>query len=131
MPEYDAYIEWDSSDSSIINFAGIITPEKNKAVEVTLQYKVTIGENEKTGTKNVIVSPVSIDTVIDRFEKQFSSFITRDYNVKNEFYELFKVEWYSTDETLFDNNGKYHKPRLDTEFEIKYVVKCNQMETEE
>ena len=108
--ELNAVIEWSSSNEDILSFVGSATPDKSKAEEVTLSYKVMIGEEEKTGTKTVIVSPATIEQVLQRFERQFSSSITRDYNVKTSFYELFEVTWYSTDESLFDNNGKYHKP---------------------
>ena len=130
-PEYNAVIEWTSSNEDVMSFYGSIVPDKTKAIEVELTYKVMMDQYENSGVKKVIVSPISIDNLYGRFEKQFSSSITRDYNVKDEFYELFKINWYSTDETVFDNNGKYYKPRLDKDFEIKYTIKCNEFESEE
>ena len=123
--ELNAMIEWSSSNEDVLSFVGSATPDKSKAEEVTLSYKVMIGAEEKTGTKTVIVSPATIEQVLQRFERQFTSTITRDYNVKTSFYELFEVRWYSTDESLFDNNGKYYKPKNDTEFEISYYLKTN------
>ena len=129
--ELNATIEWSSSNEDVISFVGSATPDKSKAEEVVLSYKVMIGTEEKTGTKTVIVSPATVEQVLQRFERQFTSTITRDYNVKTDFYELFEVKWYSTDESLFDNNGKYYKPKNDTNFEIKYSVKCKEFESEE
>lgn len=127
----NAIIEWSSSNEDVISFYGGINPDKGKAIPVTLTYKVMIENKEKEGTKDIIVSPVTVEDVQKRFEKQFSNNITRDYNVKNVFFDLFTVEWYSTDESLFDNNGKYHKPKNDTPFSIKYVIKYGNVETEE
>ena len=129
--ELNAMIEWSSSNEEVISFVGSVTPDKSKAEEVVLSYKVMIGTEEKTGTKTVIVSPATVEQVLQRFERQFTSTITRDYNVKTSFYELFEVKWYSTDESLFDNNGKYYKPKNDADFEIKYSVKCKEFESEE
>lgn len=131
FPEHNATVEWSSSNEDVLSFYGSIVPDRLKAIEVVLTYKVMIDTYEKTGTKTVIVTPASIEQVYERFEKQFSINITRDYNVKDTFFELFTVEWYSTDESVFDNNGKFYKPRNDTEFSIKYVVKCKEFESEE
>ncbi len=130
-PEYNAIVEWSSSNEDVMSFTGGIAPDKSKATEVELTYKVLMDQYENSGVKKVIVSPITIDNLFGRFEKQFSKSITRDYDVKDEFYDLFKVNWYSTDESLFDNNGKYYKPRTDKDFEIKYTIKCNEFETEE
>ena len=129
--EYNAIIEWSSSNEDLLSFTGFVDPNKTAAEEVQLTYKVMIDEFEKEGTKDVIVSPITIDNIYERFEKQFSITITRDYNVKDSFYELFEINWYSTNEEVFDNNGKYHKPRKDVDFEIHYTVKCKEFESEE
>ena len=126
-----AYIEWSSSNEDIVSFYGSVTPDKSKAIEVTLSYKVTLEDKEKVGSKDIIVSPVTIEEIQNRFEKQFSSLITRDYNVKDTFYDLFTVQWYSTDESLFDSQGKYHKPRIDKEFQLKYTIKYGNLESDE
>ena len=127
--EHNAILEWSSSNEDVITFYGGVAADKNKAVEVTLSYKVIIDSFEKEGSKNIIVSPITVDKVYERFEKQFSINITRDYTVKNTFFELFTVEWYSSDESIFDNNGKFYKPRTDKEFKINYVVKCGEFES--
>ena len=127
----DAIIEWSSSNEDVISFVGSVTPNKTKAENVTLSYKVIDGKNEKVGTKDIIVSPYTLEEVIDRFERQFANTITRDYNIKTTYYELFNFSWYSTDETVFDNNGKYHKPKEDKAFEVHYTLKYGNVETEE
>jgi len=129
--KYNAYIEWSSSNEDVLSFSGGVYPNKSKAVEVTLTYLVVIGTDQKEGTIDVIVSPVTFEEVAERFEKQFSISITRDYTVKEEFYDLYTVEWVSTNANVFTNEGKYIKPDNDTEFEIKYVVKCKEQVSEE
>lgn len=129
--KYGAYIEWISSDEEIMSFSGEIYPNKTKALEVTLTYNVQIGADQKSGTLDVVVSPVSMEEIANRFGKQFSITITRDYTVKEEYYDLFTVEWISTNANVFTNEGKYIKPDNDTEFEIKYVVKCKDLTSEE
>jgi len=129
--EFNAYIEWTSSNENVLSFTGAAMPSSTAATEVQLTYKVMIDSYEKEGTKNVIVTPVSIDNIYERFERQFSSTITRDYNVKSSFYELFEFSWYSTNEEVFDNKGKYNKPIEDVDFEIKYTLKCKEFESEE
>ena len=131
FPEENAYIEWSSSNEDILSFVGEVTPNKNKAEEIVLSYKVMIGTEEKVGTKTVIVSPSNVEQVLERFERQFSNSITRDYNVKTNFYEMFDIVWSSSDESLFDNNGKYYKPKNDTEFEINYYLKVKDFKSEE
>ena len=129
--QYNAIIEWSSSNEEVLDFAGYTNINKQKAEEVILTYKIIIDDQEKENTKKVIVSPATVETVADRFERQFSNTVTRDYNVKDEYYELFEIKWYSTDETVFDNNGKYYKPKQDKDFEIHYTVKCGEYESEE
>jgi len=122
--KYGAYIEWTSSNEEIIDFAGNVSINRQKAIEVKLTYNVFIGENEKQESLSVIVTPVSPEDVATRFEKQFSNLITRDYEVTETYYELFNIEWVSSNANVFTNDGVYIKPIEDTEFEIKYVVKC-------
>lgn len=129
--DLNATIEWTSSNEELINFLGNVDPDKAKAEEVTLTYKVTIGENEKEGTINVIVTPYLPDNVGDRFEKQFNKLITRDYEVKTTFFDLFEIDWVTTNAEVFDNDGIYHKPNDDVEFAIKYFVKCKDYTSEE
>ena len=72
--ELNATIEWSSSNEDVISFVGSATPDKSKAEEVVLSYKVMIGTEEKTGTKTVIVSPATVEQVLQRFERQFNNF---------------------------------------------------------
>ncbi len=129
--EFNALIEWTSSDEDVINFLGNVSADRSKATEVTLTYNVIIGEQQKTGTIDIIVSPVTLEVVADRFEKQFTFSITRDYKVKDKFYELFFVEWSSSNLDVFDNQGNYYKPANDVDFELHYVIKYGDKETME
>lgn len=130
-PEYDALIEWETSNYDLLNVEGNVDPIRNKAVEVTLTYNVIIGENSKKDSINVIVSPVTVEKVAERFSKQFSNLITRDYKINTKFYDLFEVEWTSSNTECFTNEGIYIKPIDDTEVDIKYVIRCKDYTSEE
>lgn len=125
-PEYNATIEWSSSDEDVISFVGGVEPKKNEAVEITLTYKVMIGSEEKSDSINVIATPALPEEVADRFAKQFpnAGLIIRDFNLKNKYFELFEIDWTSSNTDVFTNEGKYIKPIEDTDIEVKYVVKC-------
>ena len=128
--EANAVVEWSSSNEDVISFYGEVTPNKLKAIEVTLTYNFILGDKSQSGTKEIVVSPCTLEEVGARFEKQFSYNITRDYTVKDVLFDLFEISWNSTDETVFDNNGKYHKPSDDKKFAINYSIKIKDIETE-
>ena len=131
VEEYNAYIEWTSSNEDVLSFTGAATPNKSKAEKVELSYTINIEGELFEGSKEVIVSPETIEQVEARFTKQFNINITRNYTVKDEFFGLFKVDWVSTNTDLFSNEGVYTKPVNDTEIELKYVVKCEEFTGEE
>ncbi len=122
--KYNAYIEWDSSNDKIIDDFGDVNIDKNKAHEIELTYSIIIGENKKSSSMFVIVTPVTPEEVAEKFSKQFAAFIIRDYIVNTEYYNLFNIIWYSSDQDVFTNDGIYIKPLIDTHFEIKYIVTC-------
>lgn len=122
--KYNAYIEWTSSNDDILDFAGNASIDRQHAYNIELTFKMTIGQDSKEDKLNVVVTPEDPDKVSERFAKQFSNLITRDYEVKENFLDLFTVEWVSSNANVFSNNGEYIKPIEDTPFEIKYVVKC-------
>lgn len=124
--ECDATITWSTSDEDVLDEYGFVTINKLKAIEVELTYCVNIGEHSKEGTLNVIVTPVTPDTIATRFENQFSKIITRDYEVKSVYYDLFMVDWVSTNSLVFDNDGVYNKQIEDVDFKILYTVKCGE-----
>lgn len=119
--KFNANIEWESSNEDVIDFAGNIYV-KNKAEVVVLTYTITIEDKIMSYSKEVIVSPVDVETIALRFERQFSSIISRDHNLTTSYLNVFKIDWYSTNENVFDNQGHYHKPKIDTEFQIVYKV---------
>lgn len=131
-PEYNAIIEWSSSDENILNFLGEVKLDLLKANEVELTYKVIIGNQEKEGKITVVVSPVTPEEVAERFANEFpkAGLITRDYDLKDVYYDYFKVDWVSSNTNVFTDQGKYIKPAEDTEFEIDYVVECNVYKTQ-
>lgn len=123
--KYNALIEWDSSNYDLIDSDGVVTPDKRKAEVVTLTYTITISNQSKQNSMDVVISPVSIEKIVGRFEDQFNQKISRNYNINDTFYEIFKFEWTSSNEDVFDNNGKYYKPSRDTDFIVYYELKCN------
>lgn len=118
----DVEIEW-SSDNDAIDEDGVVTVSKTKAVKVNLGYTLKYGEYTKEGNVQIIVSPVTMDDIVKRFENQFSSLISRDYEITTIYYDLFVVDWSSSHPDLFDVDGIYHKPFNDTEIEISYTVR--------
>ncbi len=120
----NAYVEWQSSNEDVIDFAGNVNVNKTKAIEITLTYKVVVEELEKSGSINVIVTPFTPEEIEKKFAEQFSTLITRDYEVKDVYYELFEVIWVSTNTDVFDNEGNFERPLVDTEFKIQYSVNC-------
>lgn len=130
--EYNASIEWDSSDNNVLSFTGNVNVNYTNTVEITLSYIITINNQIKEGNINVIVSPVDVVEVCSRFEKQFGALIIRDYDdLKVNYYDYFKIDWYSTNLEVFTNEGKYIKPQEDTPFEIKYTVSYGDFVSEE
>lgn len=127
----NAYIEWESSNEDVIDFAGNVNISRSKAVEVTLTYKVIVGELYKSESLNVIVTPFTPDEVASSFVQQFTTLITRDYEVKDVYYDLFVVDWVSTNTDIFDNEGNFERPLVDSEFEILYKVVCKDYESEQ
>lgn len=115
-------IEWDS-DNDAIDFDGVVTVNRAKAVKVKLTYTLTYKEKTKSNDIYVIVTPADFDKVADDFRKQFSSLISRDYEISTEFYDLYHVDWRSSNPEVFDQDGKYHKPVDDTKITITYTVR--------
>lgn len=128
---YKAYIEWDSSDVDVIDYDGYVTVSSAAAKAVKLSYIITIEDQQRTGSIDVIVTPQEPEKVAQRFARQFSALISRSYEVQTVFYDLFEVEWYSTNEEVFNNQGVFTEPVNDVDFEIKYVVKCGEYTSEE
>lgn len=129
--KYNTTIEWSSSNENVIDFTGAVKPNISKALEVTMSFIMFIGDEYREDSLNVIVSKATPEDVMVRFERQFSSIITRDYDVEDTFYDLYEIEWTSSNEEVFDNQGCYHKPIEDTEFMINYVLKCKDYESEQ
>lgn len=121
LPEYNAYIEWESSNEELIDFAGNVYDSK-VADFVILTYHITIGDKKISAAKEVIISPSDPESIAERFERQFSTSISRDHDLTTTYYNLFKIEWKSSDESVFDNQGHFHKPKLDTKFNITYKI---------
>lgn len=129
-PEYNAIIEWSSSNENVINFIGNVTIDRSKAIEVTLTYNVIIGENSKEETINIIVSPSTPEQVANKFFRQFDSLITRDYDVVTNYLGIFEISWSSSNTEVFTNDGAYIRPDNDTEFEIQCSVIYKDYESE-
>lgn len=129
--EYNAMISWESSDEDLIDSYGFVTPNRTKAKEVTLTYTINIEDYEESGEIEVVVSPVTIEKVAERFESQFSKIITRDYNVTSKYYDLFTIDWASSNTTVFDDEGCYHKQIDDVDFKIYYNILCGKYTSEQ
>ena len=115
-------IEWDS-DNDAIDIDGVVTVNRAKAVKVKLTYTLSYKGKTKEGYTYVIVTPTNFDKVAEEFRKQFSSLISRDYEINTVFYDMYIVDWRSSNTELFDQDGKYHKPTDDTKITITYTVR--------
>lgn len=124
--EYNAKVSWTSSNEDVLDEVGSVSINKLKAIEVQLTYNISIDEYNKDGNINVIVTPVTVEKIFEKFENQFSKIITRDYDVKSKFYDLFEIDWVSTNSLVFDNDGVYNKQTEDVDFAIQYSVKCGE-----
>ena len=88
----NATIEWSSSNEDIISFSGVTNIPKDLGTEVTLTYTVTIEDKVKEGEIKVVAIPCSIKEIADKFSKQFSYYITRDYKkVTTSYYDIFTI----------------------------------------
>lgn len=121
--EFNAIIEWDSSNYDLIDPDGSVFPDRRKAEIVTLTYTIIIGDESAKRNMDVVISPVSMEKVMERFEEQFGKTVNCDLDIKDTFYEVFKFEWTSSNDEVFDNYGKYYKPSKDTDFIVYYDLK--------
>lgn len=109
----------------MIDLDGSVYPNRHKAEVVTLTYTITIGNENTQKSIDVVVSPVSMEKVIERFEEQFGKTVNCDLDIKDTYYEVLKFEWTSSNDDVFDSNGKYYKPIEDTDFIVYYNLKID------
>ncbi len=120
-PELGGQIIWISLSPSIINDNGTALLRDDSA-EATLEYTIIYNGEMYVGTKTIRVIRYTHEEVAEKFADQFSSIITRDYEVKVNFGEDYIVTWNSSNKEVFTNEGKYIKPAEDTKFIIAYSV---------
>ncbi len=122
-PDYDCEIAWESFDERYISNNGEIVKKPSKITEVALLYTLTYDDYVKEEEIIITIYPSSIEKVAKQFENQFTIPIEKSYpRIKTNYYNCYNISWYSTNPEIFSNNGKYNKPKIDTNFEIVYKV---------
>lgn len=120
-PTLGGEITWQSSDITLLTNEGQISSSFVNE-EVMLEYTIRLDNLTESGNKTILVVGISLDSVSTMFESQFSTMITRDYHVQTTYYDLFHIDWSSSKEDIFSNEGKYRAPFYNDKTTINYTV---------
>ncbi len=118
-------VKWQSFSPDVIDDEGNVVgldSTKKGAEKITLSYNATVGSQTFDGMVDVVVYYSSLDEVAEKFKSQFSVIITRNYDVITNYYDAFNVEWHSSNQQLFDDNGRYFQPANDTIVTVNFTV---------
>ncbi len=120
-PELGGIIQWTSFDEDVVDADGTIHLESGVS-EAILEYTVTLNSKAKQEFIVVTVSALTLEDVALEFEKQFSAYITRDYDVRLNIYPGYEITWTSSDESIFSNEGIYTQPVDNMPLTITYEI---------
>ncbi len=117
-------ISWVSNDPSYMDDEGHIIERDRRIYEVYFNYYVKIGDFQAEYEKLFKLSPRTLQDGEERFRKQFpiGSFISRDIDVQTTFFDLMNVTWWSSNQEVFSNEGKYTKLLDDSMITISYII---------
>ncbi len=119
----NSVVTWISSNPTIVSDEGkVIEQFRNKLIKFVMVYTVTVGSESVSNSVEFMIYPFSLDKVAEDFLVQFGSRITSDLDIKTSYYNLYVIEWNSTNKEAFDNNGTYMNPSDDTKTTIEYTV---------
>jgi len=123
-PDYSSEIVWESSDEEKLTNTGMISQSKyDQTVDLTIT--VTYNEASISEVIEVIITGYVPESIANDFLKQFSNLITRSYDelkTTNNSYPNAIITWYSSDTSVFTNDGLYIKPFNDVKFNIHVIV---------
>ena len=117
-------ISWVSNDPSYMDDEGHILSRDKRIYEVYFNYYVKIGDFQVEYEKLFKLSPRTLEEGEERFKKQFpiGSFISRDIDVQTTYFEVMNVTWWSSNQEVFSNEGKYTKLLEDSMITISYII---------
>lgn len=115
-------IDWLSQDPAFIDNEGHILERDRKLYEVMFTYFVSIGDLTTSYDKVFKLCPRSLEEYEERFKNQFPVFIAKDIDLTTVYNDVVTVTWWSSNEEVFSNEGKYIKPLQDTEITISYII---------
>lgn len=115
-------IDWLSQDPAFIDNAGNVVERDKKLYEVMFTYFVSIGDLTQSYDKVFKLCPRSLEEYEKRFTNQFPAFIAKDIYLTTVYNDVVTVTWWSSNEEVFTNEGKYIKPLDDTEITISYII---------
>ena len=118
----DVVISWSSGDSSYIDDQGRIGERDRKLYEVYFTYTITYGEISNDFEKVFKLCPRTLEEIEIRFTNFFPKFIARDIDITTVFNDVITVTWWSSNQEVFTNEGKYIKPLKDTMITISYII---------
>lgn len=113
-------ITWESDNVELIDEEGNVT---NPTIDedVTLTYTIFLDDNKKVGELNVTIAALNIKNVEKQFLASIPGIIYETRKVKDEF-KGYTIEWSSSNEDVFSNQGVYTKQFVDSEITITYKI---------
>ena len=113
-----------SGDPSYIDDEGHILQRGKKIYEVYFTYYISIESYQFEYEKMFKLSPKTLEDAQEKFLAQFpiSAFISKDIDVQTTFFDVFTVTWWSSNQEVFSNEGKYTKLLEDSKIIISYII---------
>lgn len=118
-------VEWTTSDNYVMNKEGEITLlSRDDKYKVTLTYMVKNFYNEVAkGSITITVYPYKLDSIALAFKEQFPDNIYESIEyVEVDYYDVYYVEWSSSNPSIFSNDAQYTRPSNNEMIEITYRV---------
>ena len=126
-PEYDCTFEWASSDETLLCTDDGMLDFVEFNADVDLTCKVIYDGEVKEETRKVTVLGTAFGDLAQRFTSQFkANKIVKSMNLVTEYPDYYggsSIEWSSSDESIFTNEGEFNKPIDDSIVTITYIVK--------
>lgn len=122
-PNYDASIIW-SIDHPTLPIVNNQIRLNGEACEFELTVTVIYQTVEKQVSKSFEFEEYDISSVERKFVNQFFDIISRNYNVRTTYTDFggSTITWYSSNPTIFSNEGVYRAPFYNTQITIHFTV---------
>lgn len=111
VSEYDAQIEWKSSNEEIFTSTGVNNNKTGEAIDVILSYVIKIGDYKKEGIKQVKVLHSIEDLIANEIEERIKNSIPKstlkDIMLLRSVPEYWvNIEWESSNENVISKAGR-------------------------